>query len=77
VAGKEVAFFPHMDYDERTPPTAAQADLMCRTAGKMCPVAEQCLKRGLASPDGNGVWGGKTLLDGKIYNQKEEAHDRS
>jgi hypothetical protein len=72
VGGKEVAFFPHMDYDERTPPGAAQADLMCRTAGKMCPVAEQCLKLGLALPESSGVWGGKTLLDGKIYNQKEE-----
>lgn len=43
----------------------------------MCSVAKECLIFGLALPESNGVWGGKTLLDGQMYNQKEESHDRN
>lgn len=69
--GKTVAYFPHMDFDERTPPTAEQADLMCRTSGEMCPVAEMCLKQGLTIGAGSGVWGGKVLVDGEVYYKEE------
>jgi len=72
VAGKEVAYLPHMDYDERTPPSKQEADLMCRTTGRMCPVAEQCLKLGLSIEADHGVWGGKVLVDGKQYYEHEE-----
>ncbi len=57
-----------MDYDERVPPTAEEADLMCRTGGMKCPIAEQCLALGLALKAESGVWGGKVLVDGEIYN---------
>lgn len=69
-----VEYFQHMDYDERTPPDQEEADLMCRTAGIMCPLAEQCLKLGLGIKADHGVWGGRTLVDGKDYymHNKEE-----
>lgn len=75
--GKEVAYFPHMDYDERTPPTEKEADLMCRTSGRKCPVAAQCLALGLAIAAPQGVWGGRVLVDGKDYykHNKEETDD--
>jgi hypothetical protein len=74
VRGKQVAYFQHMDYDERTPPTENEADLMCRTKGVMCPLAEQCLKLGLTLDAQTGVWGGRVLVDGKDYYKKEETH---
>ena len=64
--------YAHMDYDERTPPTEAQAKLMCKTSGRMCPVAAQCLKLGLAIEASQGVWGGRVLVDGEDYYNKEE-----
>lgn len=70
--GKNIMYYPHMDYDERTPPTRAEAELMCRTSGRKCPLAAQCLKLGLALEADHGVWGGKTLVDGKVYNTKTE-----
>ncbi len=66
--GKTIEYYPHVDYDERVPPTQAQANLMCRTAGVMCPLAEQCLKLGLALEAKTGVWGGRVLVDGETYN---------
>ena len=64
--GRKYLYFPHMDYDERTPPTPAEAELMCTTAGVPCPVAEQCLALALAQKSAVGVWGGKTFVDGEI-----------
>jgi len=43
---------------------------MCKTAGKMCPLVRECLALGLALEADLGVWGGKTLVDGKIYTPK-------
>ena len=71
VGGKTVAYFQHMDYDERTPPSGVEADLMCKTSGVMCPLAAQCLRLGLALQADHGVWGGRTLVDGKDYNKEE------
>jgi Transcription factor WhiB. len=64
---KDVAYFEHIDYDERTPPTEKEAELMCSTAGVMCPLAKYCLKLGLALEADQGVWGGRVLVDGKDY----------
>ena len=77
--GKTFAYYEHMDYDERTPPTEKEADLMCRTAGVMCPLAEYCLNLGLALGASQGVFGGRVLVDGKDYyaRNKEETNDRS
>ena len=74
---KEIAYYEHIDYDERTPPSEKEADLMCRTAGVMCPLAEHCLKLGLALGAEQGVWGGRVLVDGKDYHvrNKEETND--
>lgn len=74
--GKEVAYFEHMDYDERTPPTEREANLMCKTSGRMCPLAAQCLRLGLALEADHGVWGGRTLVDGRDYykQNKEETN---
>ena len=66
--GKTILYFPHVDYDERTPPNAAEADLMCKTAGRMCPIAATCLKLGLELEAPVGVWGGRTIVDGTDYN---------
>lgn len=76
VRGKEVAYFQHMDYDERTPPAEQEADLMCRTSGRKCPVAEQCLNMALALEADHGVWGGRVLVDGEDYYKptKEETN---
>lgn len=68
--GVDKAYFQHVDYDERTPPSPGEANLMCKTAGKMCPLAAQCLALGLALEADGGVWGGNTLVDGKIYTPK-------
>ena len=78
--GKEFSYYPHADYDERTPPGALVAKLMCRTAGKPCPVQEQCLAFALAIKPSVGVWGGVTFIDGVpqgITNNKEEANGDS
>jgi Transcription factor WhiB. len=77
IRGKEVAYFEHADYDERTPPTEREADLMCRTAGVMCPLAAHCLKLGLTLGADQGVWGGRVLVDGVDYyaRQSEEIND--
>lgn len=64
---KEVAFYPHVDYDERTPPTKEEADLMCRTSGVLCPIASLCFEYGVALQAPVGVWGGQVLVDGKPY----------
>lgn len=74
-----MAYYEHIDYDERTPPTEKEADLMCRTAGVMCPLAAYCLKLGLALEADQGVWGGRVLVDGKDYyaRQTEETNDGS
>lgn len=63
--------FAHIDYDERTPPSEEQADLMCRSSGVMCPLAEMCLSLGLELEAPVGVWGGRVLVDGKEYHKKE------
>lgn len=74
--GRQIIHFPHMDFDERTPPTENEADLMCKTSGRMCPVAATCLKLGLAIEADHGVWGGRVLVDGEDYYQhKEETND--
>lgn len=65
--GHEALHFAHTDYDERTPPSKVEADLMCRTSGQMCPLAEMCLRLGLELEAPVGVWGGKTLVDGVDY----------
>lgn len=70
---KTELFFQHQDYDERTPPTESEADLMCKTRGVMCPVAAQCKRLGQAVGD-HGVWGGRVFVDGKDYYKKEEEH---
>ena len=75
VAGKQVAYYPHMDYDERTPPSEETADLMCRTNGIMCPVAATCFANGLVLSPDHGVWGGRTIVDGKDYHKKESTND--
>lgn len=76
VRGKNVAIFPHMDYDERTPPTEEEAALLCTTSGRMCPLAATCLSMGLALGSDHGVWGGRTLVDGRdYYEHKEETND--
>lgn len=72
VGEKNVAYFQHMDYDERTPPTEGEADLMCKTSGRPCPVAKECLQLGLALEAVSGVWGGRVLVDGKDYYQHEQ-----
>jgi len=71
IHGEEKLVFPHVDYDERTPPSEREADLMCRTNGIMCPVAAQCFASGLVQ-DADGVWGGRVLVDGKDYYKKEK-----
>ena len=70
---RTLVYFPHTDYDERTPPTEAEADLMCKTRGVKCPLAAQCLRLGQAVGD-HGVWGGRVLVDGTDYYKKEETH---
>lgn len=67
VAGKTRIHYPHVDYDERTPPTEREAWLMCQTKGVRCPVAAQCLAAGLAIKAPGGVWGGRVLVDGQDY----------
>ena len=71
--GKTILLFPHMDYDERTPPSREEARLMCTTSGVICPVAEQCLALGLAQAAPVGVWGGHVLVDGQLQ-YKEDTH---
>lgn len=61
-----------MDYDERVPPTEQEADLMCRTKGVMCPVAKYCNALGLALAAPTGVWGGRVLVDGQDYYERNE-----
>lgn len=70
VGGKTVVHYPHTDYDERTPPQQNTADLMCKTSGRMCPLAEQCLKLGKVLEAPVGVWGGRVLVDGKEVHNK-------
>lgn len=70
VNGKEIVYFPHADYDERTPPSEAEADLMCRTTGQMCPLAAECLRLGKDLEAPVGVWGGRVLVDGKEQHTK-------
>jgi hypothetical protein len=72
VRGKDVAYFQHIDYDERTPPTEKEADLMCRTTGQMCPLVAECLKLGLALQADQGVWGSRVLVDGRDYYEHKE-----
>lgn len=61
-----------MDYDERTPPTEEEADLLCKTSGEPCPLAAYCLQLGLALEAPVGVWGGRVLVDGKEYHSNKE-----
>ena len=78
--GKEVAHYPHIDYDERMPPDPLTAVSMCTTKGKLCPVAEECFNYASLLEVSTGVWGGRTFIDGKpigITNNQEVAHDRS
>jgi Transcription factor WhiB len=68
-------YFPHMDYDERTPPDAFTAQMMCWTSGKPCPVTEECLAYALLTEPTVGVWGGTVFIDGVpqgITNNKEK-----
>lgn len=67
IHGKYATIFPHMDYDERTPPSERTAHKMCLTAGQMCPVTEECYDLGLAIGADHGIWGGRVLVDGKDY----------
>ena len=74
-AGKAVAYFPHIDYDERTPPSKAEASLMCRTNGVQCPIAASCLKLGQSIKADRGIWGGRVMVDGKeLHTTKEETN---
>lgn len=73
VRGRKIAYYQHIDYDERTPPTEREADLMCKTAGKPCPVADLCLQLGTALHADTGVWGGRVLVDGEQYHTKKKA----
>lgn len=66
-----------MDYDERIPPTEEEADLLCRTRGVMCPLAEQCNALGRALNAPVGVWGGRVLIDGEDYYEKKEVTNDS
>ena len=66
---KRILVYPHVDYDERTPPNAKKAELMCKTGGRTCPLAKTCLKLGHALNAPAGVWGGRTLVDGQEINQ--------
>ena len=78
--GTEFSYYPHADYDERTPPGPLVARLMCRTAGKPCPVQEQCLALALTLNPSVGVWGGVTFIDGVpqgITNNQEEPNGYS
>jgi hypothetical protein len=52
---------PYMDYDERTPPSAADAAKLCAD----CPFIQECLALGLALKAPTGVWGGTVFVDGK------------
>lgn len=70
---KRIAYYQHVDYDERTPPTEDEAALMCKTTGRSCPLLEQCLKLGLALEADQGVWGGRVLVDGRDYYLNETA----
>lgn len=69
--GKETIHYPHVDYDERTPPTPDEADLMCRTSGEMCPLAKHCLTLGKTLQAPVGVWGGRVLVDGNELRTKK------
>lgn len=62
--GKAYAAYPHTDYDERTPPDPLTALRMCSTAGRLCPVAEECRIYADALGAAAGVWGGLTYVDG-------------
>lgn len=68
-------YFPHMDYDERTPPDPVTAQMMCWTAGAPCGVQDECLAYALLLEPRVGVWGGKVFIDGVpqgITNNKGE-----
>lgn len=60
--GKEYKYFPHIDYDERTPPGVVEAMKMCFA----CPVLEQCAEYARTLRPKTGVWGGEVYVDGKI-----------
>lgn len=68
--GKTIEYYAHTDYDERTPPTERQAELMCKTNGIVCPVAELCNALGNAIEAPVGIWGGRVLVDGEDYYER-------
>lgn len=71
--GREIEYYPHIDYDERIPPTEEEADLLCKTNGVMCPVAQYCNALGVALNAPTGVWGGRVLSDGEeLYQHRNE-----
>lgn len=76
--GKEILYYPHMDYDERTPPDPITALRMCTTKGRLCPVAEECFNYASLLEASTGVWGGHAFIDGKptgITNNQEVQND--
>lgn len=64
VGGKDSEYYPHMDYDERTPPNRFAARALCTTEGKMCDVWEQCEAFAEALKPDLGVWAGRVYVDG-------------
>lgn len=74
--GKKFLGYPHMDYDERTPPDPLTALQMCSTAGRLCPVAEECRLYGEALGDVSGVWGGVTFVDGQPLGRPNITNNR-
>jgi len=51
----------YIDYDERTPPTAVEAAIMCGG----CKVMAQCNAFAMTLKPSTGVWAGRVWLDGK------------
>jgi len=76
--GKQILYYPHMDYDERTPPDPITAQAMCTTSGVLCPVAAECEHYARMLKVSTGVWGGRAFVDGQplgITNNKESKYD--
>ena len=54
-------YYPHMDYDERIPPSEEDARRMCLD----CPVIRECFMLATTLRPTTGVWGGVTWLEGR------------
>lgn len=58
--GKFYDYYPHTDYDERTPPTRSQAQRMCSG----CPVFAECKLWAEVTHPPIGVYAGVVYIDG-------------